>query len=222
MSSAERLRPLSDIPPETLREVRGVIFDVDDTVTRKGRLEAKAFQAMWNLQGAGLRLVPVTGRPLGWVDVIARQWPVDVAVGENGAGWVWVDGGVTREGYFHSEEERRSQAERVLRIREQVATEMPEVRIAGDQRARRCDVAFDVGEHASLAPADRARLVALIESEGAAAPTSSVHTHAVVGAWNKADGVVRAMGEALRIDPRDDLDRWIFVGDSGNDAPAFE
>ena len=42
-------------------------------------------KAMEQLQDAGIKVIPITGRPAGWCDHIARMWPVDGLVGENGA-----------------------------------------------------------------------------------------------------------------------------------------
>lgn len=215
------MRPLRDAPRDRLAAVEGVVFDVDDTVTRDGRLERAAFDAMWRLSAAGIALVAVTGRPLGWADVIARHWPVRVAVGENGAGWVFRDGAVVREGYFHDEAERTAQAAHLERIRRRVQEELPDVRLAPDQRARRCDLAFDVGEDAHLPEPTIRRIVALVEAEGARCAVSSVHAHVLVGAWDKARGVERAVRAALGVDVEARRERWLFVGDSGNDAEAF-
>lgn len=202
--------------------VRGVVFDIDDTVTRKGVLEPVAYTAMHQLAKAGFDLVAVTGRPLGWTDVIARQWPVRLAVGENGAGWVWVDGAGAHEGYFCDEAQRAQQAAALDRVRRAVAANMPNVRVSQDDRARRCDLAFDVGEWVSLPRADIDALIALIERQGCRASVSTVHVHAVPGSWNKAAGVIRALDRALTTRIETEMDRWIFVGDSGNDADAFE
>jgi HAD superfamily hydrolase (TIGR01484 family) len=201
--------------------IRGLVFDIDDTVTRNGVLEPGAYVAMHRLADAGFDLVAVTGRPLGWADVVARHWPVRVAIGENGAGWSWVDGDRFREGYFCSEEERARQALLLDRIREEVARAMPQVRISSDNRARRCDLAFDIGELVSLPRPEIDALVSLIEGFGASCSVSTVHAHAVPGPWNKARGVGRALGDALAIDLDAELDQWVFVGDSGNDAEAF-
>jgi HAD superfamily hydrolase (TIGR01484 family) len=201
--------------------IRGLVFDIDDTVTRNGVLEAGAYAAMHQLADAGLDLVAVTGRPLGWSDVIARQWPVRVALGENGAGWAWVEGQRFHEGYFCDAEERASQSAVLERIRSEVARLMPHVRVTSDDRARRCDLAFDVGELVTLPRSDIDALVGLIESFGAASSVSTVHAHAVPGAWNKASGVARALHDALGVDLDSERDRWVFVGDSGNDAAAF-
>jgi len=213
------MRPLAELNDETCRGLIGVAFDVDDTVTRNGRLELAAFRAMYELAEAGLQLVAVTGRPLGWVDVIALHWPVDVAVGENGAGWVWRDGKVPREGYFDADAARRGYPELFQRVRRRVRDELPHVKEAIDQRARRCDLAFDVGETVKLPAADIDGLVAIIEDSGARSAVSSVHAHAIPGDWDKAQGIERAVRDALGMEL--DVERWLFIGDSANDSAAF-
>jgi hypothetical protein len=215
------MQSLDALPAAVCRALMGVAFDIDDTVTRSGRLELAAFRAMHELVDAGLHLVAVTGRPLGWVDVIARHWPVAVAVGENGAGWVWRDGPAVREGYFDDPARRRDYDDLFARIQERVRRELPHVRLAGDQRARRCDLAFDVGETVRLPPHDVTALVRAIEAEGARSSVSSVHAHAIPGEWNKAVGITGAVRDALALTIADARDGWLFIGDSGNDAEAF-
>ncbi|MGD8698262.1 MAG: HAD family hydrolase [Gemmatimonadales bacterium] len=215
------MRPLAELEPSLCRTLIGVAFDIDDTVTRGGRLELPAFQALHQLAAAGLRLIAVTGRPLGWADVVVHHWPIDAAVGENGAGWVWRDGRTPREGYFDSEEVRDSYAELFERVRRRVQRELPNVKLTVDQRARRCDLAFDVGETMQLAAEEIDRLVAIIEDEGARSAVSSVHAHAQPGDWDKASGIERAARDALGIDMAKQRERWLFIGDSGNDAAAF-
>ncbi len=210
----------------TLRElradsIRGVVFDIDDTVTQRGVLQSAAFSAMHALAESGLRLVAVTGRPLGWTDVLARLWPVDLAIGENGAGWARCSEEGFSEGYFHEAPERLHQATLLERIRRDVQLRMPEVELADDQRARRCDLAFDVGEQARLSDSQLSALVRIIEQHGARSLVSTVHAHAIPGDWNKATGIVRALHRELGIELQRERERWIFVGDSGNDADAF-
>lgn len=202
--------------------VRGVVFDIDDTVTRKGVLEPDAYAAMHRLAGAGMHLVAVTGRPLGWTDVIVRQWPLRAAVGENGAGWTWMDATGVHEGYFSSEPERVRQSALLDRVRHEVAAALPHVTVAQDDRARRCDLAFDIGEWATVPRAEIDVLIALIERLGLRTTESTVHVHAVPGPWDKAAGALRALHDALGTDVSAELDRWVFVGDSVNDAAAFE
>ncbi len=201
--------------------IRGLVFDIDDTVTRNGVLEPTAYGAMHRLVGAGFDLVAVTGRPLGWTDVLARIWPVRIAVGENGAGWAWVDAAGAHEGYFCKPAEREAQASLLETVRQQVASKMPEITTTNDDRHRRCDLAFDVGESRSLPRAKIDALVELIEELGARTSVSTVHAHAIPGDWDKAQGVTRALHEVLGVDLDAEIERWVFVGDSGNDAAAF-
>jgi len=218
------MRPLAEIPRQVLGNVRTVVFDVDDTLTTHGTLTGEAFAALWSLADAGLRLVPVTGRPLGWTDAMAASWPVTLAVGENGAGWSLRRGRALEVGYYHDEPSRRAQEERLAVIRRRVAEELPAVRLASDQPARRCDLAYDVGERERLDDASLERLSSLIEEHGARPLVSSVHAHAIAGDWDKARGVARAAHAALgvELEAPAELARWLFVGDSGNDAAAFE
>jgi len=218
MEKARVMKHYKELDPT---ELRGVIFDIDDTVTNHGVLEAEAFVAIHRLSGMGVDLVAVTGRPLGWTDVVARMWPVRIAVGENGAGWAWMDGVHAREGYFSKPQERAAHDRLLDEIRQDVASKMPHVRVANDRGARRCDLAFDVGEEVSLPKADIDALVGLIESHGARSAVSTVHAHATPGGWDKARGVERALREVLNVDLDEELHRWVFVGDSGNDAAAF-
>ena len=217
--------PLDDVSTDALRGLRGLCFDIDDTVTRAGKLQPEAFAAMWRLHAAGVRLIAVTGRPLGWANVVARHWPVDVAVGENGAGWYpgahHRAPGVPPVGFFDDHDTRAEQERLLLRVERAVKERMPHVVKANDQGGRLCDLAFDVGEEVHL-PADEIRaLVAIIEAEGARVVVSSVHAHVVPGAWNKAVGIVRAVKELLGEDVAAAPEHWAFVGDSGNDVQAF-
>ncbi len=68
--------PIASLPPETRRTLKGVFTDIDDTLTSDGTLTAAAYGAMERLQRAGLLMIPITGRPAGWCDHIARMWPI--------------------------------------------------------------------------------------------------------------------------------------------------
>src|SRR5580765_245362 len=79
------MRPLTEMPRSARNAVRGVLTDIDDTLTTRGRLTSQAYAALERLSAAGKLVIPITGRPAGWCDHIARMWPVDAVVGENGA-----------------------------------------------------------------------------------------------------------------------------------------
>ena len=79
------MKPLADWPVEQRRNIIGVFTDIDDTLTTQGRITPDALQALANLKAAGLHVIPITGRPVGWATPLAKQLPVDAIVVENGA-----------------------------------------------------------------------------------------------------------------------------------------
>lgn len=215
------MRPIRELEPGTAQALLGIVFDVDDTLTRHGRVEEEAYSALWELRAAGLLLMAVTGRPLGFAELMARMWPIDVAVGENGAGYVRVTERGLARGYYAPDDVRAAHAELLARVRERIARDAPFAQITDDSWARRCDVTWDVGERVQLTAAEVERLRQLIESEGARCVVSSVHAHAMTGVYDKAQGAIQAAREALGHDIAAAPERWLFVGDSGNDAAAF-
>ena len=215
------MRPLSALGAEEARHLRGLLFDLDDTVLSHGLLTRGSFDALWQLREAGLKLVAVTGRPSGWGAVLARQWPMEGCVAENGAVFV------VREGAGVSVIEAGGSPERARRgaaledLVEQARVHVPDARLTDDVAARRSDVTWDIGERERLAEASIAALVALAEGAGARTLRSSVHLHATFDGDDKASGAVRFCSEHLGEDPGGARSRFAFVGDSGNDASCF-
>ncbi|HEY9053884.1 MAG TPA: HAD hydrolase family protein, partial [Rectinemataceae bacterium] len=80
---------IKEMSPAQAKALRFALMDIDDTLTTEGKLPASSYSALWRLKEAGLVVVPITGRPAGWCDLIAREWPVDGVVGENGAFVFW-------------------------------------------------------------------------------------------------------------------------------------
>jgi HAD superfamily hydrolase (TIGR01484 family) len=215
------VRPLAELDPGEARRLEGLLFDLDDTVLTHGVLERAAYDAIWSLRDAGLRLVAVTGRPSGWGEVIARQWPIDGVVAENGAVFVERDGRgvrVTLDGPALEVAARRA---RLDALAAEIARAVPEARLTDDMRGRRADVTWDVGERERLAPATVARIVALARAAGARTTQSSVHLHASFERDDKASGVVRFLCGRFGVDAGAALGRYAFAGDSGNDAACF-
>ena len=217
------MQPFASFAVADARTLLGVCFDIDDTVTKQGVLEADAYNALFALAHAGLKLIAVTGRPLGFAEVAARMWPIDVAVGENGAGYIARarQGHGLLQGYWDEAGVRLVQQQKLREIRMRVAHELPHVKVSSDNWARRCDLAFDVGEEEQLPRAEIERLVALLRTEGAHTTVSSVHAHAQLSDHDKALGVVRAAHEVLGLTAEELRAHFLFVGDSGNDAAAF-
>ena len=215
------MKPLAALPPEVARGLRGLLFDLDDTVLSHGVLTRAAFDAIWKMHDAGLRLVAVTGRPSGWGEVIARQWPIDGAVTENGAVHVVRDGMAVRVLEDGTESEVASRRARLAALVAIVAEKLPRVKLADDNLARRSDVTWDIGENDRV-PGDVVReLARLVLASGARTTRSSVHLHATFERDDKASGVMRFLHARFGEDVGSAITRYAFVGDSGNDAACF-
>jgi HAD superfamily hydrolase (TIGR01484 family) len=215
------MKPVTSLGDDEARALKGVLFDLDDTLLSHGVLTLPAYRALWRLRDAGLALVAVTGRPSGWGEVLARQWPVAGCVTENGAIHVVREGsGVARRDGC-SEQERRARRIRLARLVEAVREAVPEARLTDDVDARRSDVTWDVGERVKM-PEDRVQAITrVIVDAGARTTRSSVHLHATFDADDKASGTLRFLARELGVEPGAATTRFAFVGDSGNDAACF-
>ena len=76
------MKSISEVSQSVLKEIRYVFTDIDDTLTDNGSLRASAYSAIEALDNAGIAVIPITGRPAGWCDLIARFWPVRGVVGD--------------------------------------------------------------------------------------------------------------------------------------------
>ncbi len=218
------MQPLSKAPRELLAGVSAVLTDIDDTLTLHGRLPAEAFDALWKLHRAGIRVIPITGRPAGWCDLIARQWPVDGVVGENGAFYFRYDDAAKKmiRVYAQPAEERLANTGKLWKIAHRVLKEFPGTAIASDQAYREIDVAIDFCEDVPPLPLAAAQQIAeAFHSEGAAAKVSSIHVNAWFGSHDKLTMSRRFLADAFGIDIETDLKRIAYCGDSPNDAPMY-
>jgi HAD superfamily hydrolase (TIGR01484 family) len=216
-------QPLTTVPTARLRALRWVLTDIDDTLTTEGRLTAAAYGAMERLQEAGLLVVPVTGRPAGWCDMVARLWPVAAVVGENGALWYAMDHAARRMRRYHVQDDatRLAARSRLEALAARAIADVRGSRTAADQPFRLFDLALDFAEDAGPLPLEAAeRIAGIFRDGGAAAKVSSIHVNAWIGTWDKLSGL-RHLFEALWCPLEQALDRAAFLGDSPNDAPLF-
>lgn len=213
------MQPFENIPQPTAAALKYVLCDIDDTITSAGKLTAPAYAALWRLYEAGIDVVPVTGRPAGWCDMIVRQWPVKAVVGENGAFVNYMEGGQLHT-YTHPAVHEDA-AEKLAAIRDTVLAAIPDSRVAKDQFARRYDLAIDFAEdppRLGLDTAGRIRDICL--SAGAEAKVSSIHVNTWFGKYDKLDTTLRFFGEILGEQGLEQ--KLIFFGDSPNDEPMFK
>ncbi len=218
------MKPLAEFPPDARRAIKGVLCDIDDTLSTEGRITAEAYGAMERLQQAGLLVIPVTGRPAGWCDHIARMWPVDGVVGENGAFYFRYDKTARkmRRHFVDDAATRTAHRARLVHIGAEILQAVPGTAIAADQRYRETDLAIDFCEDVLPLPqATIDEIVMRMEKHGLNAKVSSIHVNGWFGAYDKLTMSKTLMREAFGVDLDAARAHYVFVGDSPNDAPMF-
>jgi len=212
------------MPELVRRAVRGVLADIDDTITTHGKLTPAAYEALARLRAAGMQVIPITGRPAGWCDHIARMWPVDAVVGENGACYMRYDADrrTLVKRFMADDDARAAQRVRLALIGAAILAAVPGAALASDQHYRESDLAVDFCE--DVPPLPRAsvdRIVALMEAEGMTAKVSSIHVNGWFGHYDKLGMTRTLFTEIFATDLDAERERYVFVGDSPNDAPMF-
>jgi len=219
--TARRPLPLADLPEGRARAVRGILTDIDDTLTDGGRLDPRAAHALEALRDAQLPVIAITGRPQGWSEPFARDWPVAAIVAENGAVALFrTPRGIAVE-YAQDAVTRAANAPRLRAAAARVLREVPGARLARDSAGRVTDIAIDHAEHAHLDRESISKVVAVLHAEGLNATVSSIHVNGWLGAHDKLTGarwiVRRVLGRDLDAEAGD----WVYVGDSTNDQRMF-
>ncbi len=216
------IRPIHELEPATCRALVGIFSDLDDTITHDGRIVPEAFQALYQAREAGLRTVLITGRPAGWVDHLARMWPVDGVVGENGGLWFWHDGAKLQRRFVQPAEEREANKLRLAELARSIPAEVPGCAISADQPYRELDLAIDFCEDVPALGDDSIdAIVAAFDSAGATCKVSSIHVNGWFGSFDKLEGCRRFLAERWGEDLEGARDRWAYFGDSANDEPMY-
>lgn len=228
--------PLSDWSASQRRGITGVFTDIDDTLTTHGAISAVALQALADLRAAGLTVIPITGRPIGWCERFMTgsgeqlPWPVDTMVAENGAvAWIKNSGQPPSNGpavlsklYQQDVTTRSANADAMEVVAAQVLREVPQARRTDDAGGRETDLAFDYAEHHRMTPEGVAQVLAVLERAGMRTTVSSIHIHGCFGDFNKWQGAQWIVRTRHGRELAQELDRWVFVGDSGNDQVMFQ
>lgn len=223
---------LSAWPADARRRIHGVFTDIDDTLTSDGAITPDALAALAALQAAGLPVIAITGRPVGWSAPFARDWPLDAIVAENGAVALFLSkkGLQTNQDgrkqllklYQQDAATRAANYARMQQIAARVLREVPGAALAQDSPGRETDIAIDHGEFAHLPPGRIAEALRIMQSEGMNASVSSIHINGWLGAHNKLVGARWIVRELLGRELDAELERWVYVGDSTNDQLMFE
>ena len=221
---AKKMKPFDQFPVQTRQHIRFVLTDIDDTLTHNGRLPAVVFRAMEQLKDAGIQVIPITGRPAGWCDHIARMWPVAGLVGENGAFYFRYDDKLKKmqRRYFKSETQRAADRSRLDSLRLKILKKIPDCRVSADQPYREADLAIDYCEDIPrLSDKAIVEIVRCFEDAGARAKVSSIHVNGWFGAYDKLTMTAILFEEVLGTRLEDIKEQVIFIGDSPNDVPMF-
>lgn len=200
-----------------------VFTDIDGTLTEKGRLKSTAYESLWKLFEAGFKVIPVTGRPAGWCEMIARFWPVEAVIGENGGFYFQYKNQKMRRHFEQDEGERTLNRSRLQKIETQILQEVPEAALASDQFCRIFDLAIDFCEDIpALKPEQVLRIKKIFEEHGAQAKISSIHVNGWFGSFDKGSTCRKFIEQEWSWTEEDLRTRCAFVGDSPNDEPLFQ
>lgn len=219
-------KPLWEFPSDKLRSIEAVFFDIDDTFSGGGgqhRILPEAYSALWRLYRTGIKVVPVTGRPAGWCDMIARMWPVTAVVGENGAFYAYIDAKSKPpklvKKYLESNATRKANAVKLKKLHAAVLKKFPAAKTPSDQHFREFDLAIDYCEDVPRWKDSRVQeLIEFCRDKGAIAKLSSIHVNTWYGRYDKWSCVRRMLSTFFQLES----EKVVYIGDSPNDEPFFE
>ena len=214
---------LMNAEPGSLAEVDFILTDVDDTLTRHGKLSPATLTAIERLRDDGVRVIPVTGGCAGWCDHIVRAWPVDAIIGESGAfSFRLIAGGGLQRRFTRPLDELRAGQQQLIKLAEAALSTVPGAQLAVDQPYRLADVAVDHAQDVGPLPkSDIEAIIAIFEREGARARASSIHVNAWYGDHDKATMAIRLLGEDYDLSAEEQSRKVLFIGDAPNDEPLF-
>jgi len=221
-SSPHHLLPLAQWAATARSNLIGVFTDIDDTLTTEGAITPDALKALADLKAAGLHVVAITGRPVGWSVPFVTAWPVDSIVAENGAvALLPLPGGKLQKRYQQDAATRAANFDRMQQVLARIEREIPGARRATDSAGRETDIAIDHSEFTQLSDETIAHVVALMRSEGMHATVSSIHINGWYGDNDKLEGARWIVRELWGRTLDEEIDRWAYVGDSTNDQLMF-
>lgn len=214
--------PLADCPDDELRKLRGILTDIDDTLTSDGAIAPEALAALQRLAAAGIPVIAITGRPMGWSEPFAREWPIAAIVAENGAVALFRDAADrVRIDYAQDETTRAANAQRLAQVARQIVDAVPGATLARDSAGRVTDIAIDHSEFEHLDETAIDRVVALMRAAGMNATVSSIHINGWYGNHDKLSGARWMLRQLFGRELDDELGEWAYVGDSTNDQQMF-
>ncbi len=203
--------------------IKYIFTDIDDTLTSHGRLQSNAYNALWKLYDGGFKIIPVTGRPAGWCEMIARFWPVHGVIGENGGFYFNYKNKQMTRYFFNTKEERLKNQQKLNNIKDEVLKLVPNAAVASDQFTRLMDLAIDFCEDVSpLNESEIKKIVSIYKKHGSTVKVSSIHVNGWFGDYNKISMIKDFCLKELGFNFNKISPHALFIGDSPNDEPSFK
>ena len=216
---------ISTMSKQQLNEVKIILTDIDDTLTTEGRLKSNAYTALENLSNSGFIVIPVTGRCAGWCDHIARMWPVNGVVGENGAFFFSYDhqSKKMQQTYCQTPKERKENHLALHEIKKTILKNVSGSALASDQDYRHTDLAIDFAEDVATLSSNKIKeIVTIAENAGAIAKVSSIHVNCWIGSHNKLSTSLSTLEQVFGVSNSNIQNEVLFIGDSPNDSMMFD
>ena len=216
---------ISTMSKQQLNEVKIILTDIDDTLTTEGRLKSNAYSALENLSNSGFIVIPVTGRCAGWCDHIARMWPVNGVVGENGAFFFSYDhqSKKMQQTYCQTPKERKENHLALHEIKKTILKNVSGSALASDQDYRHTDLAIDFAEDVATLSSNKIKeIVTIAENAGALAKVSSIHVNCWIGSHNKLSTSLTTLEQVFGVSNSNIQNEVLFIGDSPNDSMMFD
>lgn len=204
-------------------QIQYVFADIDGTLTENGRLPKSSYTALWDLYSRGIHVIPVTGRPAGWCEMIARFWPVLAVIGENGAFYFRYHDGQMKRRFAVAKNKVPQLQKKLQRIGQQVLKAVPDSAVSSDQFSRMFDLAIDFAEDVGpLSKTKVEKIVQVFKRNGATAKVSSIHVNGWFGNYDKLTMCHRFCRDELKLNFAKSQSKMAFIGDSPNDEPMFK
>lgn len=208
---------------EFKNKIKFLLTDIDDTLTDEGRLGPEAYSALWTLQKSGIHVIPVTGRPAGWCEMIARVWPVQGIIGENGGFYFRYHQKKMHRVFFFDKNSQDANRIKLQKIETEILSQVPGCALASDQFCRLMDLAIDFCEDVPALPQEQVqKIVSIFKKHGAQAKVSSIHVNGWFGEYDKLSMSLQFLKNEFGLSADQSRIQCAFSGDSPNDEPMFE
>jgi len=203
-------------------KIKFLLTDIDDTLTDEGLLGAEAYESLWSLHHAGVHVIPITGRPAGWCEMIARQWPVSGVVGENGGFYFRYHNRKMLRHFYFNEKTQKENRKKLDNLETEILTKVPGCALASDQFCRLMDLAIDFCEDVPALPKSEVlKIVDIFHQHGAQAKVSSIHVNGWFGTYDKLTMTLTMLQKEFGVSAEEAKKICAFSGDSPNDEPMF-